>query len=110
MNKFVTDLLRRMQGRIGNRRRTLISILPLRQSPPSERLPWEPSRIEVTPDAVLLLASLWRELNQEFAPEELISECDVLHFALQELQLKIHSGRRQDVLLRLGFHLCNERQ
>jgi len=114
MSRFVADLLRRMQGRICNRghanRRTLLSILPLRHSPPYEALPWEPSRIELTPHEVQLLACLWRELNQELAPEEVISESDVLHFALQVLQLKIQSGRLQDVLLRLGFHLCNERQ
>jgi hypothetical protein len=110
MNNFVADLIQRMQGRIGNRRRALISILPLRESPSSERLPWEPSRIELAPQEVLLLAALWRELHQEFTHGGVMSEFDILHFALQELQLKIQSGRRQDVLLRLGFHLCNERQ
>ena len=114
MSELGADLFRRMQARVRDRgysanRRTPISILPLRQSPPSECLPWEPDRIDLTPAERQLLASLSRQLNHELAGEEHISECDVLNFALQELQLKLRSGNRQDVVLRLGFHLLNLR-
>lgn len=116
MSEFGADLFRRMQARVRERsnpanRRALLSILPLRKSsPPSERLPWEPDRIELTPVERQLLAWLSRELNHELAPEELLSESDVLNFALQELQLKLQSGNRQDVVLRLRFHVLNLRQ
>jgi hypothetical protein len=114
MSEFVPELLRRMWVRICRHRdpangRRLTSILPLQQSPPSARLPWEPGRIELTHDELQLLAWLWQELSQELGPEEVISHSDVLHFALQELQLKFQSGHGQDVLLRLGFHLSSAR-
>jgi len=110
-----SDLFRRMQARVRARsyalnRQTLISILPLRQSPPCEPLPWEPDRIELKPDERQLLACLCEELNHELSGEELISEADVLNFALHELQLKLTSGNRQDMVLRLGFHLLNLRR
>ena len=116
MSEFGRDLFRRMQARVRERSnpanlRALLSILPLQKSsPPSERLPWEPERIELTPLECQLLAWLSRELNHELAPEELLSESDVLNFALQELQRKLGSGNRQDVVLRLGFHVVNSRQ
>jgi len=115
MSEFGEDLVRRMQARVRERshlanRRTLLSILPLRKSPsPPEPLPWEPDRIELTPVEHRLLTWLSRELNHQLAPEQLISESDVLNFALQELQMKLQSGEQQDVVLRLGFHLLNSR-
>ena len=116
MSEFGADLFRRMQARVRERsnpanRRALLSILPLRKSSPRcERLPWEPDSIELTPVERQLLAWLSRELNHELAAEELISESDVLNFALQELQVKLQSGHRHDVLLRLASHLLNLRQ
>lgn len=115
MSEFGAGLIRRMQARVRERshfanRRTLFSMLPLRNSPsPPAPLPWEPGRIELTPVERQLLAWISRELNHELAPEQL-SESDVLDFALQELQLKLRSEKRQDVVLRLGFHLLNLRQ
>jgi hypothetical protein len=111
---FVQELLRAMQGRIRKRRhlangRTPISILPLRPASPAKLLPWEPDRIELTLDELQLLAWLSQELNQELESEEVISQSDVLHFALQELQLKLRSSDREEVLLRLGFLLWNVR-
>lgn len=115
MSEFGADLFRRIQARVCKRthlanRQTLISIFPLRPSSPSQHLPWEPNRIELTANERQLLAWLWRELNYELAQEELISESDVLHFALQELQMKLRTEHRQDVVLRLGFQLLNLRQ
>ena len=116
MSEFGADLFRRMQARVRERsnpanRRALLSILPLRKSSPRcERLPWEPDSIELTPVERQLLAWLSQELNCELAPEELISESEILNFALEELQLKLRGGNRQDVLLRLGFHVLNLRQ
>jgi hypothetical protein len=90
--------------------RILISIPPLRESSSSEHLPWEPGCIDLTPNERQVLVWLWRELTQELGPEEVISESDVLHFALQELQLKFRDSKRVDVLLRLGYYLSNVRQ
>jgi hypothetical protein len=103
MSEFVPELLRLMQSAIRKRShlangRKPISILPVRQASPSERLPWEPGRIELTPDERQLLAWLRRELNQELGPEEVISESDVLHFALEQLQLKLRHSNREDIL------------
>jgi DNA-binding response OmpR family regulator len=115
MSEFVPELLRLVQAAIRECEhlanvQTPTSILPLRKSPPSERLPWEPGSIELTPDERQLLAWLWRELNQELGSEEEISESDVLYFALQELQLKVRDSNREEMLLRLEFHLRNLRQ
>jgi hypothetical protein len=115
MSEFVPELLRLVQAAIRKREhlanvQTPTSILPLRESPPSEHLPWEPGSIEVTPDERQLLAWLWRELNQELGSEEEISESDVLHFALEQLQLKLRGSHREDVLPRLGYHLWNVQQ
>lgn len=112
MNEFVAGFLRRMLAGAGQlsplaNARALISILPLRRSPPFERLPWEPGSIELTPQERQLIASLWRELNHELAPEGVITESDVLNFALWELQLKLRSEHRQDVVARLDFRLLN---
>lgn len=115
MTEFITDLFRRTvagfhkRSHLGNGR-TLISILRLRQSPLFERLPWEPGRIELRPKDRQLLASLWRELSHELAPEEAISGADVLNFALQELQLKLRDSNREDMFLRLEFHLRDVQQ
>lgn len=112
MNESVAGLLRRMLSGAGQgsplaHARALISILPLRRSPPFQRLPWEPGGIELTPQERQLLASLWRELNHELAPEGVIAESDVLNFALGELQLKLRSEHRQDVVARLDLRLLN---
>jgi len=110
MSEFVPELLRLLHAAIRKSNhlangRTPISILPLRQTAPTERLPWEPGRIELTPDEHQLLAWLWRELTQELGPEGVISKSDVLYFALEQLQLKLRHGNREDILLRLGYHL-----
>jgi len=115
MNEFVAGLFRRMLARVRQgshlaNGRAMISILPLRRSPPSEPLPWEPATIELTPAERQLIASLWRELNHELRPEEVISESDVLTFALEELQLKLRSDDRHDLVRRLDFHLLSSRQ
>lgn len=112
MSEFGAGLFRRMQARVRDRnyianRQIAISILPLRPSSASECLPWERDTIDLTPEERRLLRSLWRMLNHELAGEERISESDVLNFALEELQLKLSRGNRQDVVLRLGFHLLN---
>jgi hypothetical protein len=115
MSEFVPELLRLVKAAICKREhrtnvQTPTSILPLRESPPSERLPWEPGNIELTPDERQLLAWLWRELNQELGPEEEISESGVLYFALEQLQLKLRSSHREEMLLRLEFQLRNVQQ
>ena len=115
MSDFVADLIRGVKARLCKHSYlatgpTLISMLPLGQSAPSERLPWRPGRIELTSYEHQLLARLWRELNDELAPQETISESDVLNFALQELQLKLRDSDCEDMLLRLEFHLRSAQQ
>jgi hypothetical protein len=114
MNEFVADLFRRILARVRQgshlaNGRAVISILPLRWSPTSEPLPWEPATIELTPVERQLIASLWRELH-ELRPEGVISESDVLTFALEELQLKLRSYDRHDLVRRLNFHLLSSRR
>ena len=111
MSELIRDIFRRMHMRslLGSGR-IPISILPLREASLLQCLPWEPGSIELRPNDRQLLAGLWRELSYELAPEEAISECDVLKFALQELQLKLKDGNREDMLLRLEFHLRDVQQ
>ena len=115
MSEFVPELLRLLQAAIRKRSdsadgRIPISILPLRQSRPSEHAPWEPCRVKLTPDERQLLAWLWRELNQQLGLETAMSESDVLQFALEQLQSKLRGSNREDVLLRLEYHLSNTRR
>ena len=115
MSDFVPELLRRIQVTIRERidlstGRTPISILPLRQSPFFERSPWEPRSIELTPDERRLLGWLCGELNQELGPANVISDSDVLCFALKQLQSKLRDSNREDVLLKLEYHLSNTRR
>ena len=91
MSEFVPELLRLMVTAIRKPNhlangRAPISLLPLRHSPPFERLPWDPGTIELTPDERQLLVWLWRELHQQLRPQKVMSESDVLYFALEQLQ------------------------
>jgi hypothetical protein len=115
MSDFIPELLRLMFAAIRKpsplaNRRTPIPVLPLRQSLPCEPLPWDPGRIQFTPGERQMLVWLWQELHQELGPETGMSESDVLCFALERLQSKLRGSNRQDVLLRLGYHLWNIRQ
>jgi hypothetical protein len=113
MSDSLPELPRRMRRRVrteGARPRTPASVLPLRPSDLCEQLPWEPGRFELTRDELQLIASLRREVNEELASEEAVSDCDILHLALQHLQQRLRSAAREDLLLRLNFYLCTERQ
>ena len=74
-----------------------------RPGPPKE-MPWCPRVPQLTPGELHLLHILRQELSCELASEE-IDDCDVLHLALRELQLKIRNTAREDLFLRLRFHL-----
>lgn len=114
MSDFVPELLRRLHATIRKRsdlpnELTLTSIPPLLECSSSEPLPWEPGTIDLTPDELQVLSWLSRELTQELGPGEVLSQSDALRFALQELQLKVRDSRRENLLLRLGYHLSKRR-
>jgi hypothetical protein len=63
-----------------------------------------PHAPHLTPKEIDLLHSLWLEISNEVAPEE-IHHHDVVHFALEELREDLSNSRRQEVLHRLRHHL-----
>jgi amino acid transporter len=63
-----------------------------------------PHAPHLTPKEIDLLHSLWLQISNEVAPEE-IHHHDVVHFALEELREDLSNSRRQEVLHRLRHHL-----
>jgi amino acid transporter len=63
-----------------------------------------PHAPSLTPKEIELLHSIWLELSNDVAPEE-IHHHDVVHFALNELRQELKDGDRRQVLGRLRSHL-----
>jgi len=63
-----------------------------------------PHAPRLTPKEIDLLHSIWLELSNDVAPEE-IHHHDVVHFALNELRQELDDGQRQEVIDRLRLHL-----
>jgi len=63
-----------------------------------------PHAPHLTPKEVDLLHSIWLELSNDVAPEELHHH-DVVHFALEELRKELGNAERQAVVGRLRRHL-----
>ncbi|HVI78448.1 MAG TPA: amino acid permease, partial [Candidatus Acidoferrum sp.] len=63
-----------------------------------------PHAPHLTPKEVDLLHSIWLELSNSVAPEELHHH-DVVHFALQELRNEITDSQREKAISRLRQHL-----
>ena len=70
-----------------------------------------PHAPHLTPKEIDLLHSIWLELSNDVAPEE-IHHHDIIHFALQELRQELTDKEREVVLQRLRRHLqeINERR
>jgi amino acid transporter len=68
-----------------------------------------PHAPHLTPKEIDLLHSLWLQISNEVAPEE-IHHHDVVHFALEELREDLSDSRRQEVLHRLRHHLQEIRE
>src|SRR6266516_51505 len=63
-----------------------------------------PHAPHLTPKEVDLLHTIWLELSNDVAPEE-IHHHDVIHFALEELREQLGDSQREDVLRKLRQHL-----
>jgi amino acid transporter len=63
-----------------------------------------PHAPHLTPKEIDLLHRVWLELSNDVAPEE-IHHHDVIHFALQELQLELTDSHRDGVVSKLREHL-----
>ncbi|MBV9479866.1 MAG: APC family permease [Acidobacteria bacterium] len=63
-----------------------------------------PHAPRLTPKEVDLLHSIWLELSNDVAPEE-VHHHDVVHFALNELREELNNGQRDAVVARLKLHL-----
>jgi hypothetical protein len=63
-----------------------------------------PHAPHLTPKEVDLLHSIWLELSNDVAPEE-IHHHDVVHFALEELRGELSDSKREEVVSRLREHL-----
>jgi len=63
-----------------------------------------PHSPRLTPKEIDLLHGIWLELSSELAPRE-IHHHDIVHFALEELQQKLHVANRTEALKRLRQHL-----
>ncbi|HEV2730156.1 MAG TPA: APC family permease, partial [Terriglobales bacterium] len=70
-----------------------------------------PHAPRLTPKEIDLLHSIWLELSNDVAPEE-IHHHDIVHFALDELKQELSNTEREQVLRRLREHLkeINERR
>jgi amino acid transporter len=70
-----------------------------------------PHAPRLTPKEVDLLHSIWLELSNDVAPEELHHH-DVVHFALDELRHELDNRDREEVIRRIRLHLqeINERR
>jgi hypothetical protein len=115
MSEFAVQLLDRIQTRVwqllrGTAPKPSFALPRLREFPHTQSLPWDPCPPMLTIEELHLLRGLRQELNHELAEEEVISDREVLHFALQELQAKFRSSARTDILSRLAFHLWNVRR
>jgi hypothetical protein len=63
-----------------------------------------PHAPHLTPKEVDLLHTIWLQLSQDVAPEELHHH-DVVHFALDELKGELTDSQRNHVIERLKQHL-----
>jgi len=63
-----------------------------------------PHAPRLTPKEIDLLHSIWLELSNDVAPEE-IHHHDVVHFALNELRQELKNGDRKNIVGRLRAHL-----
>jgi amino acid transporter len=63
-----------------------------------------PHAPRLTAKEIDLLHSIWLELSNDVAPEE-IHHHDVVHFALNELRQELTNSEREEVIGRLRFHL-----
>src|SRR5436305_7090806 len=63
-----------------------------------------PHAPHLTPKEIDLLHSIWLELSNDVAPEE-IHHHDVVHFALEELRGELRNSEREEVVRRLQEHL-----
>jgi amino acid transporter len=63
-----------------------------------------PHAPRLTSKEIDLLHSIWLELSNDVAPEELHHH-DVIHFSLDELRQELDNGRRGEVIARLRHHL-----
>jgi amino acid transporter len=63
-----------------------------------------PHAPHLTPKEVDVLHSIWLELSNDVAPEELHHH-DVVHFALEELREELKEAKREQVIQRLRQHL-----
>lgn len=68
-----------------------------------------PHAPRLTSKEIDLLHSIWLELSDEVAPEELHHH-DVVHIALEELRMNIHDGRRKEIVDTLRSHLTEIRE
>jgi hypothetical protein len=63
-----------------------------------------PHAPHLTPKEIDLLHTIWLELSNDVAPEE-IHHHDVIHFALEELRDELSNSDREEVVRRLTQHL-----
>ena len=63
-----------------------------------------PHAPHLTPKEIDLLHSIWLEVSNDVAPEE-IHHHDVVHFALEELRGELSNSTREEALQRLREHL-----
>jgi amino acid transporter len=63
-----------------------------------------PHAPHLTPKEIDLLHSIWLELSNDVAPDE-IHHHDVIHFALEELKDELRNSKRDEVVSRVRKHL-----
>lgn len=70
-------------------------------------VPWYPELTELQPEDFHLLHWLRAQVGDALGQDEIVSDLDVLHLALQELLYALRSPAREDKVLRLLFRLSS---
>jgi len=111
MSNFLPSTVGRLQAKFHEflrpaNKRIGVPVFRLRESTASKLkdMPWCPRVPQLTLGELQLLHILRQEISYELGSAE-IDDCDVLIFALEELQLKLRKSSREDLFLRLRFHL-----
>jgi hypothetical protein len=97
--RMCIDAIKKPMG-LGN------SLLHWRSGIAASRVPWRDGEGRLRAREIVLLHALWFQVKDELGPGA-IGQDDILHFALEELNIKLAGAEKDDVLLRLLFKVCD---
>jgi hypothetical protein len=72
----------------------------------ASHVPWCAGEERLRARESVLLHALWFQVKDDLGPGAIEQE-DILHFALEELNIKLAGAEKEDALLRLLFKVCD---